>query len=310
MSYAGLRACMQNGIIKINICSVGDPTSTGTESGTPFNIYSELKTMDCLGSAFNSIASVNKYERKFISLISKVYYSNPIDTGRGRFHRYLNARKVKKETAISSSNMTLHVGTLDLPFLIYPQNQKHYLFCDSTWDLWARYSTEMDGYTKRLVIDAEYLESKAYHQMEHIFPTSEYVKDNLVSHYNVNPKNITVVGTGPGVLKPYYGLKNYSNGKILFAAKERFEDKERYLVLEAFKIALKSNPTLELTVVGQNEYQKEIKCSNIKAYGFISIEELQNIFNECSLFLMPAINEPWGLVYLEALSCKMPIVGP
>lgn len=24
---------------------------------------------------------------------------------------------------------------------------------------------------------------------------------------------------------------------------------------------------------------------------------------------MPAINEPWGLVYLEALSCKTPIIG-
>ena len=24
---------------------------------------------------------------------------------------------------------------------------------------------------------------------------------------------------------------------------------------------------------------------------------------------MPAINEPWGLVYLEAMACKMPIVG-
>ena len=24
---------------------------------------------------------------------------------------------------------------------------------------------------------------------------------------------------------------------------------------------------------------------------------------------MPSINEPWGLVYLEALACKMPIIG-
>lgn len=47
----------------------------------------------------------------------------------------------------------------------------------------------------------------------------------------------------------------------------------------------------------------------MKAYGFIPIEELQDIFNNSSLFLMPAINEPWGLVYLEALACKMPIIG-
>jgi glycosyltransferase involved in cell wall biosynthesis len=43
--------------------------------------------------------------------------------------------------------------------------------------------------------------------------------------------------------------------------------------------------------------------------GFVSVEELQELFNTHSLFLMPALNEPWGLVYLEAMACKMPIMG-
>jgi len=145
--------------------------------------------------------------------------------------------------------------------------------------------------------------------MEHIFTISEYVKDDLIHHYQINPQKITVVGTGLGVIKPYLGAKDYSNGKILFAAKGRFEDKGGNLVLKAFEMASTTNPNMELIIVGQNEYTEQLKGKNIKTYGFISIEELQNIFNECSLFLMPAINEPWGLVYLEALACKMPIVG-
>jgi glycosyltransferase involved in cell wall biosynthesis len=145
--------------------------------------------------------------------------------------------------------------------------------------------------------------------MEHIFPISEYVKENLVGHYGLNSKKITVVGTGLGLIKPYYGLKNYSNGKVLFAAKGRFEDKGGFLVLEAFKIALKSNPNLELTIVGQNEYTEKVKLLKVKTYGFIPIDELQVIFNASSLFLMPAFNEPWGLVYLEAMACKIPIIG-
>jgi glycosyltransferase involved in cell wall biosynthesis len=43
--------------------------------------------------------------------------------------------------------------------------------------------------------------------------------------------------------------------------------------------------------------------------GFIPQEELQNLFNTAALFAMPALNEPWGLVYLEALACKTPILG-
>lgn len=295
--------------IQLNICSLGDPTNSKTWSGTPFNLYSELKKMDCLGTAFISKSSVNKYKRRLISLITRIYYTNSIDKERGFLHRYLNAKKVEYETAISNTNLTLHTGTLDLPFYKLPLNQKHYLFCDSTWNLWASYSTDMKGYTKKLLKDAEKLERKAYNQMEHIFPISEYVKDNIVTHYGINPKKITVVGTGLGVIKPYFGLKDYSNGKILFAAKGRFEDKGGPLVLEAFIIALRSNPNLELIIVGQNEYAERIDLPNVKVYGFIPIEELQNIFNESSLFLMPAINEPWGLVYLEALACKTPIVG-
>lgn len=300
---------MKKNKLKLNICSLGDPTNPKTWSGTPFYLYSELKKNDFLGNVFPSKAFTNKYLRILLKFERKYYYKNSVDTVRGFFSRYLNAKKVKNETAKSNSNLTLHTGTLDLPFLFPPQNQKHYLFCDATWNLWSSYSTDMFGYKDRLLKDAENLERKSYIQMEHIFPISEYVKENLISHYGINPDKITVVGTGLGVIKPYFGKKDYSNGKILFAAKGRFEDKGGSLVLEAFNLALKSDSNLELIIVGQNEYTEKINLPNVKTYGFIPIDELQKIFNESSLFVMPAINEPWGLVYLEALSCKMPIVG-
>lgn len=295
--------------IKLNICSLGDPTNSKTWSGTPFNLYSELIKMNCLGRAFSSTPSTNRHELKLINLISNYYYRKSVDLGRGFLFRYLHANKVRKETENSNSNLTLHMGTLDLPFISLPKDQKHYLFCDSTWNLWSSYSTDMKGYSKKLLLDAEKFEKKTYDQLEHIFPISEYVKNNLIEHYKVNPNKITVVGTGLGVISPFYGKKNYSNGKILFAAKGRFDDKGGHLVLEAFKIALKSNPKLELSIVGQNEYEKNINLPNVKVYGYITVDELQEIFNDSSLFLMPAINEPWGLVYLEALVCKIPIIG-
>jgi len=298
---------MQNN--QLNICSIGDPTNPKTWSGTPFNLYSELKKINRLGTAFNSSVSLNINLRRIIRIINKLYYKNSFDLERGFINRYLNAKNVVNKTANSNTNLTLHTGTLDLPFFKFPRNQKHYLYCDTTWSLWSSCSTNMNNYSKKLLYDAEKYEKKAYHQMEHIFPISEYVKDNLVTHYEIDPKKITVVGTGLGIIKPFHGKKNYSNGKILFAAKGRFEDKGGSMVLEAFKLALKTNPNLELVIVGQNEYTEKINLPNVKTYGFISIEELQNIFNESSLFLMPAINEPWGLVYLEALACKMPIVG-
>jgi len=262
--------------------------------------------MDYLALAFDSIAIRNKIIRKSIGLFTKLYYRDSVDPSRGFLHRYLNAEKVKNKTTQSSSQLTLHTGTFDLPFLKSPANQKHYLYCDFTWNL--AIGSSFDNTTKKLK-QLEELEQRSYLQMEHIFPISEYVKENLITHYGIHPEKITVVGTGLGVIKPFYGPKDYSNHKILFAAKGRFEDKGGPLVLEAFKLAYKTNPALELIIIGQNEYTEKINLPNVTTYGFLTVEELQNIFNICSLFFMPALHEPWGLVYLEALACKMPIVG-
>jgi glycosyltransferase involved in cell wall biosynthesis len=167
----------------------------------------------------------------------------------------------------------------------------------------------MTGYKNKLLKDAEILEKKAYQQFKHIFPLSEYVKKDLINHYEINPDKITVVGSGLGIIKPYFEKKDYQNNKILFTAKGRFKDKGGLLVLEAFKKAYDKNPNLQLTIVGQNDYNKKIDHPGIKTLGFVSIQILQELFNSHSLFLMPATNEPWGLVYLEALACKTPIMG-
>jgi glycosyltransferase involved in cell wall biosynthesis len=167
----------------------------------------------------------------------------------------------------------------------------------------------MKGYTSRLIKDAERLERQAYQNFTHIFSISEYLKENLINHYGVDPGKITVVGTGRGILQPYFEEKTYDSNRILFAAKGRFLDKGGDLVLKAFRKARETNPKLRLTIVGQNDYSDRISEPHVETHGFVSVEQLQEIFNTHDLFLMPALNEPWGLVFIEALACKMPIMG-
>ena len=77
--------------IKLNICSLSDPTNPKTWSGTPFNLYSKLNKMGCLGTAFDSRALIYKYERILMDLIGKLYYKNSVSIRRGFLHRHLNA---------------------------------------------------------------------------------------------------------------------------------------------------------------------------------------------------------------------------
>jgi glycosyltransferase involved in cell wall biosynthesis len=297
---------------KIIVTADGDPLSPKTWSGTPMNISKEFNRLQLLAGTlnFNDYRN-NKIANKLIEVFSRIYYNNSVyDLRRGAFHRYASSYFLNRRVRKATCNSVLHTSTLTLPLIGKSDHIKNFLFCDSTWNLWSKHSANKELYSKKLLEDAEKLERKSYEQMHHIFPAGDYIKNNLIDHYGISKDKITVVGTGRGAIKPYFGQKDYKAGHILFVAKERFEDKGGYLLLEAFKKALVVNPKLKLVIIGQDYYKDFIKgIPNVEVFGFVSLEKLQNTFEQASLYIMPSLNEPWGLVYLEALSCKVPIVG-
>lgn len=301
--------------MKISIISaIGNPRSPKTWSNTPNNITKVLENDKLLGETYES--STNNVKFKAVAFLLKVYYrltwfrnKNDMLPFIFKYKRILDGYSSVKFLNESSIKNVLHFGTLGMPLNKVPQNQNHYLYIDGTWDLWSKQVTDLEGLSSKDIENVNNLEIRAYKNAKHIFSISEYVKKNLINEYGISKERITVVGTGTGVIKPYFGPKDYSNGKILFAAKGRFNDKGGDLVLETFSKALKTYPNLKLSIVGQNDYSSQINHPNIETYGFIPIDQLQDLFNSHCLFLMPAINEPWGLVYIEAMLCRMPIVG-
>lgn len=293
-------------ILKINLCAIGEPSSLRTWSATPFNLLTELKKRDQCATAFD--ASYPKLIRMLLSLIALPFYGK-YDLIRSPVRRYACAWKAAHQTGQSISNLTLHTSTLSLPFYKMPLSQRHYLYIDSSWKLISDYAITSKPYSPRLVVSADSLERTAYQQVAHIFSISHYVKDNLVNYYKISPDKVTVVGTGLGVIKPFYGEKNYKEKKILFVAKQSFYDKGGGLVIAGFKQACQIDPDLKLTIVGSGEAERYADHPNITVTGFVPLPELQSLFEESCLFLMPALYEPWGLVFLEAMACKMPIVG-
>jgi glycosyltransferase involved in cell wall biosynthesis len=146
--------------------------------------------------------------------------------------------------------------------------------------------------------------------MDQVFTPSEYVRAELIDHYGVAPTKVTVVGTGRGKIRPFAGEKDYANGLMLFVGPGGSMNKGGDLVLQALQRARKTLPHLRLAIVADDQMLAAARnIPNVQAHSHVSWETLQSLYEQATLFVMPARHQPWGLAYLEALSCRMPIVG-
>lgn len=286
-----------------------DPRDIRAWSGISSNIVDAMET---LGVEVIGIDSrINIYQQKLYELINQLLGLGTDYMG-GPIFRRKSGSIAQRQIQKHGCKKVLHMGQLGLPLPNINPEVDHYLVCDITRNLWNQVNTNLlSRCTPKMLQIAEELEWQSFAQIKHFFPFSDYVRDDLINYYNINPNRITVIGTGRGRLKPFTGDKDYKNGHILFVAKGRFEDKGGLILLEGFKLAQQKNPSLKLVVVGQDEYQHlNGSIPNLTIKGYVSWgEELQNLFDTSALFAMPSLNEPWGLVYLEALACKTPVLG-
>ena len=299
--------------MKLTVCSLGDPLSPRTWSGTPANLCRVLRDTGRLAGTLDTETYLSRWPRLAWKVARRLYYTGSRYVRLGRLERAGRARRVHTVFPPGREDAAdlLHIGTHDLPAVpTDKQRQRHYLFTDGTWNLWREYATDQQSVSRRLSRDIVELDRQSYATVDHIFTIGEYVRQDMIAHYGVPGEKVTAVGSGRGSIQPYHGEKDYAHGHILFVAKERFGDKGGTSLLAGFARARERNPALRLVLAGRDEYVAlAAGHPGVTGYGHVPLAQLQSLFEQASLFAMPAANEPWGLVYLEALACRTPILG-
>jgi glycosyltransferase involved in cell wall biosynthesis len=273
-----------------------------------------LKERGLLFGALAAGADAPRPVKAAVYAASRLYYFPRAMVGYGKWQRYLKSNYVRRQCERLSPPAVLHFMTSHLPFRVDPPppSVPQYLYVDTSQRLWARYDSKSRRRGGRLGRDVQALERRTYAQMSHVFTTSEYVRDDLVEHYGVPPEKVTPVGTGRGKVRPFTDEKDYSNGLMLFVGRNGFVNKGGDLALAAFKIARARMPHLRLVMVcdpPEADRLRGLDVAGLDARSLVPWDELQSLYDRATLFVMPARHQPWGLAYLEALSCRMPIVG-
>ena len=123
----------------------------------------------------------------------------------------------------------------------------------------------------------------------------------------------------------YRPLKISKKGDIfqILAVGYLIERKGFEYLVKATKEVLKEHYNVQLTIVGSGPLEEKLKNiikelkleTNAKIMKNVSDEELLQLYNSSDLFVLPSIvdsqgnTEGLGVVLLEAMACKLPVIG-
>lgn len=172
----------------------------------------------------------------------------------------------------------------------------------------------------------KFLIEKGLKKCNKVVAISEEAKKGAIESFNVPEDKIVVIppGIDTGVYKPLNIRKRDKSKLRLFFCGGISRRKGTENLLKALKL-LKKKTAVELWLAGLthplfplNQILKELNLTNeVKYFGFISNTELNQLYNEVDIFVMPSIFEGYGIPPLEALSCgtkvvcsKMPSIEP
>jgi len=124
------------------------------------------------------------------------------------------------------------------------------------------------------------------------------------------------ISTNPEGLKLITNLMNDQNSNYKIGTIGRLVSQKDYpTLLNAFSNILKSMPNTDLYVVGEGYLQKDlIELSkslgvNGKVYWLGKTEYVKEFLSKIDLFILPSKYEGFGLVLLEAMVAKRPIIA-
>jgi glycosyltransferase involved in cell wall biosynthesis len=179
------------------------------------------------------------------------------------------------------------------------------IFCDYTTKLaelnyapWCRLSGQK--------LDLWYqMEAELYQQCAIIFTASANTKKSIVNDYQVEPDRVCVVGEGVDSVHRNHE-KKYEECTVLFVGID-FERKGGPTLLKAFSEVKARLPRARLLIAGPRAGDEQ---EGVEWLGHVKDrKQLEHLFTEATVFAMPSVCEPFGLVLIEAMSHELPVVG-
>jgi len=151
------------------------------------------------------------------------------------------------------------------------------------------------------------LERQIYMSSLMVFTRSSNITNSLIEQYDCPSDKVACVYVGVNVpaSEKNSGQEKYASKNILFVGLD-WERKGGPDLLEAFQQVLKAHPDAHLTIIGP---KPSVHVPNCTILGKLPLDALLPYYESASIFCLPTKLEPFGVVFVEAMSHRLPIVA-
>ena len=152
------------------------------------------------------------------------------------------------------------------------------------------------------------IQNEYYKNCAGIFTLGQWMHDDLIDKMGIASTKIHHVGGGINVNPDDIDDSNKEGNKILFVGRD-FKRKGGDLVVEAFKLLRQKQSNVQLYIAGPETNPLSNHEEGVFFLGALNKEQMTDIYNKCDVFCMPSYFEPYGLVFIEALTYGLPCIG-
>lgn len=162
------------------------------------------------------------------------------------------------------------------------------------------------------------IEKKGMEEADHIMSVSQFTKNKIIKHYDINPEKITVVHNAVEFNENRYDnsfkLKD-NEPLVLFLGRITLQKGPDYF-LYAAKRVLEIMPHVKFVIAGNGDMEGFIIekaaemgiADRVLFTGFLSGKDVDRIYSMADLYVMPSISEPFGITPLEAMRNNTPVL--
>jgi glycosyltransferase involved in cell wall biosynthesis len=184
--------------------------------------------------------------------------------------------------------------------------KSHFLYTDHT----ALANLQYPGFDQKNLPSPAWLECEGdvYHHATLNFTMSNNIANSIVRDYNCDRTKVITVHGGANISvsqNEVFDDNRYATQNIIFVGVD-WERKGGPVLAEAFKLVLNKLPNASLTILGCTP---NLNLPNCQILGRVPLAEVSEYYKKAAVFCLPTRLEPFGIVFLEAMAHKLPVVA-